>query len=81
LISLVLPGAALVRAIRWRTRALIKLDLPTFERPTRATCGTPSRGTPATDAALVTNSAEWILNGPRSSVSGLRSRDVLSRFD
>ena len=53
----VLPGAALVRAKRCRTSALIKLDLPTFERPTNAISGNPSRGKPAGDAALVTNSA------------------------
>jgi hypothetical protein len=57
LASRVLPGAALVRATRWRTSALIRLDLPTFERPTSATSRSPSLGKSAADAALVTNSA------------------------
>jgi hypothetical protein len=39
LASRVLPGAALVRAIRRLTSALIRLDLPTFDRPTSATAG------------------------------------------
>ena len=37
----VLPGAALVRASFCRTSALIRVDLPTFERPTIATSGRP----------------------------------------
>jgi hypothetical protein len=57
LASRVLPGAALVRAMRWRTSALIRLDLPTFERPISATSGAPSCGRPSAAAALVTNSA------------------------
>jgi hypothetical protein len=52
-----MPGAALVRARRWRTSALIRLDLPTFERPISETSGAPSRGSPSAAAALVTNSA------------------------
>jgi hypothetical protein len=56
--SRVLPGAALVRAMRWRRSALIRLDLPTFERPTSATSGSRSRGKSATLAALVTKSAD-----------------------
>jgi hypothetical protein len=57
LASRVLPGAALVRAIRCRSNALIRLDLPTFERPTMATSGKPSAGKSAAPAALVMNSA------------------------
>src|SRR5437870_12995438 len=60
--SLVLPGAPLVRATRWRTSALIRLDLPTFDRPTSATSGRPSRGRSAALAALVTKVAS-ILTG------------------
>jgi hypothetical protein len=55
--SRVFPGAALVRATACRTSALIKLDLPTFERPTMAICGMPSRGRSPAAAALLTNSA------------------------
>src|SRR5262245_6857720 len=55
--SRVLPGAALVRATRCRSSALIRLDLPTFERPTMATSGRPSAGKSAAPAALVMNSA------------------------
>src|SRR5262245_10859774 len=57
LANLVLPGAALVRANGWRTRALIRLDLPTFDRPTIATSGSRSRGKSPAPTALVTNSA------------------------
>src|SRR5688572_27910146 len=57
LASRVLPGAALVRASRRRTSALIKVDLPTFDRPTSAISGVPSLGRSAALAALVTNSA------------------------
>jgi hypothetical protein len=57
LASRVLPGAALVRAIRWRTSALIRLDLPTFDRPTSAISEAPSRGRSSAAAALLTNSA------------------------
>jgi hypothetical protein len=51
--SRVFPGAALVRAIFCRTDALIRLDFPTFERPTRATSGRPSPGKSAAPAPLV----------------------------
>jgi hypothetical protein len=52
-----LPGAALVRAIVDRHSALIRLDLPTFERPAYAICGRPSRGIPSAPVALVTKAA------------------------
>ena len=55
--SRVLPGAALVRATRSRVSALIRLDLPTLERPTSATSLKPSLGKSAALAALVTNAA------------------------
>src|SRR5688500_20288030 len=57
LASRVLPAFALVRASRMPVSALMSVDLPTFERPTSATCGTPSRGVSSPRAALVTNSA------------------------
>jgi hypothetical protein len=63
LASRVLPGFALVRATFLRTSALIRLDLPTFERPASATWGRPSRGMPFPEAdALATNSAETIFS-------------------
>jgi hypothetical protein len=55
--SRVLPGAALVRAIRCPTSELIRLDLPTFERPTSAISARPSRGRSCAPAALVTKEA------------------------
>jgi hypothetical protein len=57
LASRVLPGVALVRATRCRTSALIRLDLPTFERPMSATSGDPSPGKSRAVAALITKSA------------------------
>ena len=50
-------GAALVRASVCRTSALIRLDLPTLERPTMANSGSRSAGNPAASAALVTKVA------------------------
>src|SRR4029079_11972223 len=55
--SRVLPGVALVRAMRCRTSALIRLDLPTFERPTNAISGSRSAGKSAATAALLTKAA------------------------
>jgi hypothetical protein len=52
-----LPGAALVRAIFCLTSELIRLDLPTFERPTSATSCRPSAGKSAAPAALVMKEA------------------------
>src|SRR5687768_13856512 len=60
--SRVFPGAALVRATGWRTSALIKLDLPTLDRPTIATSGSWSRGKSPAPAALVTNSAATFID-------------------
>src|SRR5438094_9976270 len=57
LASRVLPAAALVRASRCRTSALIRLDLPTSDRPTRAISAAPSRGKSSTLAALRTKLA------------------------
>jgi len=59
-----LPGAALVRAILRPTSALIKLDLPTFDRPTQASSRNCSFGKPAASMALTMNSAITYL--PRS---------------
>jgi hypothetical protein len=47
-----LPGVPLVRATDCRTSALIRLDLPTFERPTSAISASSSRGRSLTLAAL-----------------------------
>jgi hypothetical protein len=63
--SRVLPGAALVRATRCRVSALIRLDLPTLERPTSATSLRPSFGKSAALAALVTNAALIFKGGRR----------------
>src|SRR2546427_7262516 len=51
----VLPGVWDTRAIRWPTRAFSRLDLPTLERPMRASSGsdgssgTSARGNDPTD--------------------------------
>lgn len=55
--SRVLPGDELVRAIRCRTSELIRLDLPTFERPTKAISASGSRGRSPALVALVTKVA------------------------
>jgi hypothetical protein len=60
--SRVLPGAALVRATRCLTSALIRLDLPTLERPTSPISASVSRGKSSGPAALVTKEAS-ILSG------------------
>jgi len=69
----VFPGAALVRATRWRTSALIRLDLPTFERPTIAISARLSRGKSVAPAALRTKLA--------SILKGLEGRDARKRLD
>src|SRR6185503_2559642 len=59
LASLVLPGAALVRASFVRVNAFNSVDLPTFERPAKAIWAKPSAGISSARppaAALVTNS-------------------------
>ena len=55
-----LPGAALVRAMRRRTSALIRLDFPTFDRPTSANSGMRSPRKSPTPAALRTKEASTI---------------------
>ena len=52
-----MPGAALVRASFDRPSAFTSVDLPTFERPTRASSATPSAGHLSGPTALVTNDA------------------------
>jgi len=64
-----LPGASLVRANRRPTSALIKLDLPTFDRPTSAISDNPSLGNDWDPAALTTNSAA-ILKVKRKKAKG-----------
>src|SRR5438105_14747514 len=52
------PGVLLVRASALRpTRALIALDLPTFERPANAISGGPGGGKSAMRAAARRNAA------------------------
>src|SRR5271165_6013304 len=48
------PGVLLVLAILLPTRALIKLDLPTFERPRKAISGAPAGGNCFGSTAAVT---------------------------
>src|SRR5262245_58089962 len=58
----VLPGVELVFASPRRlSRVLIREDLPTLDRPTKATSGPTSAGYWAGVTALVTNSADVIL--------------------
>src|SRR4029453_15777723 len=76
----VLPGAALVRAIVRCASALIRLDLPTLDRPASATCGRPSCGIPVpADATLVTKSAAKTFNSPRCSLSVARCAVAVGR--
>ena len=53
-----MPGFEPERAKRRLTSALIRLDFPTFDRPTSASAGRPSVRTVLPSAMLVTNSAE-----------------------
>ena len=55
LISRVVPGFPPDRATRFLTRVLIRLDLPTFDRPTSAITGSPSVETTSPAETLVTN--------------------------
>ncbi len=53
------PGVDDVRASpRTESRELIKLDLPTFERPRKAISGFASRGQSGSVKALLRNSAD-----------------------
>ena len=58
LIARVQPGALLVRTsfFRW-TRLLMRLDLPTFERPANATSAKVGAGNCPSAVAPATNSA------------------------
>ena len=56
LINLVVPGVEPARAMRRFTSALIRLDLPTLDRPTRAMTGSSLVASPPPAATLVTNS-------------------------
>ena len=60
--SWVRPGVELVFTRRLRlTRVLIRLDLPTFERPAKAISGSSAGGYWEGFVALVTNSADLII--------------------
>src|SRR6478736_9994292 len=51
------PGVELTCAIFWPSRELIRLDLPTFDRPRKANSGGPSGGKNLGSAAEVRNLA------------------------
>jgi hypothetical protein len=56
--SIVLPGVADVMAsLGLRVSMLMRLDLPTFERPMKAYSGFPSCGQRSMRVLLITNSA------------------------
>ena len=55
--SLVVPGLAPALAIFRLVRALMRLDLPTFERPTIAIVGPRSIGKPPPTGTLLRKSA------------------------
>lgn len=61
----VLPGLEETMAMSffWPESMLMREDLPTFERPTKANSGSVAGGQFARSAALVSNSAEWICMG------------------
>src|SRR5215831_11466426 len=82
----VLPGVELTCASFCPSRELIKLDLPTFERPRKANSGGPSRGKAAGSAADVMNLArtgfkEIVCHAERSAVSPLpfSPRNIMAR--
>jgi hypothetical protein len=60
LIARVRPGVEETRASRDPSRALIKLDFPTFDRPRKATSGAPSGGNCVAEVAERRNFA-WNL--------------------
>src|SRR5690606_32643021 len=75
--SCVRPGVLLTRAsFRVPVIALIALDLPEFERPTKATSGSSGRRKPLGSEALVRNLAAAILGscGKRRCVAAYPSR-------
>src|SRR5574341_1709207 len=77
LMSCVLPGVALVLTRLFRCRsALMRDDLPTFERPAKATWGLESMGNCFGPGALMTNSAERIFMGEKP---GVRSQEPEAR--
>src|ERR1044071_2835121 len=57
LIVRVRPGVELTCASFWPSRELIRLDLPTFDRPRKANAGGPSGGKNLGSAAEVRNLA------------------------
>src|SRR5215831_14033741 len=75
------PGVLLVLAISAPTRALIRLDLPTLERPKKAISGTLGAGNCFRSAALVTNRARTFTDSI-SRLGGQKSKksDDWTRF-
>ena len=63
LMSLVVPGLAPALAIFCPVRALMRLDFPTFERPTIAIVGPRSTGNLPPTGTLVRKSACEIFTG------------------
>ena len=66
------PGAALVRAIFCLTSALMRLDLPTFERPDHGDLGQPVRGNCEGEAAEK-NEAAACDHAPEEPVARVRA--------
>src|SRR5512135_3311393 len=56
------PGVELVRASLVPTRELMTLDLPTFERPRKATSGIEGAGKWATSVAAARNRARTLIS-------------------
>src|SRR5260221_10079955 len=67
------PGVELTCASFWPSRELIRLDLPTFERPRKANSGGPSGGKNFGSAAEVRNLA---MKGFMSFILSLRSKPL-----
>src|SRR5712691_9175962 len=66
------PGVELVRASLASTRVLITLDLPTFERPRKATSGRLGAGKWAASVAAAMNRAITLMGSSQFSVLGSR---------
>src|SRR5580704_6084707 len=64
------PGVELVRASLASTSVLITLDLPTFERPRKATSGRLGAGKCAAAVAAAMNRAITLMSGARLPVFG-----------
>ena len=71
------PGVLLVFAILLPTSELIRLDLPTFERPRKAISGAPGGGNCRGSAAEVTKRVSTFM---RSNIAGAARKRKLAKL-